>query len=175
MIEQHNNQLVVTLPTSEAAAAFSQFLATLFQPHAPSGGAGNSEPLSAQSPAGGSASQPSPPPPFRSRHTVLTPERQDAIANQRASGQSANQRLLRAQTTLRDGVLPFSRPGSPPPPTNQPSPRQRAAAEGGFADGSGEEPEAARQMAGRRKGGGSHLRPVPPSQVGQSYPPKSAS
>ena len=165
MIEQHNNQLVVTLPTSEAAAAFSQFLATLFQPHEPSGDAGNSEPLSAPYQPVGENTAPAPPspPPFRSRHTILTPERQDQIAQQRASGQSANQRLLRAQTTLRDGVLPFSRPGSPPPPTNQPSPRQRAAAEGGFADGSGEEPELERKLGRALPGKGSHLRPVQPA------------
>ena len=82
----------------------------------------------------------------RSRHTVLTEERMDQIAQQRASGQSASRRLLRAQTALRDGVLPFSKPGQAPQPSGQPSPRIRAQAEGTFADGAqGVQPEAGRR------------------------------
>ena len=58
-----------------------------------------------------------------------------------ANYNTPRQRLLRAQTTLRDGMLPFSRPTDQAPrPSAQPSPRMRAQAEGGFADGSGERP-----------------------------------
>ncbi len=150
MIEQQANQLVLTLPSPEAAQTFAQFLRSLL-------GSGTSEPVSESSL--GAAEAPSQPAsqPSRSRHAVLTPERQEALYNQRAEGRTSRQRLLRAQTTLRDGVLPFSRPGDQPQPTGQPSPRIRAAQEGGFADGSGEQPEAARR-AGRQP---SRLRPVP--------------
>jgi hypothetical protein len=137
MIEQRENQLVLSFPTPEAARAFAQFLTTLVNLHDP----GISVPPSGLFPEIPQVSQEpelSPAQLFRSRHTVLTPERQDQIFNQRQAGQGAHQRLLRAQTTLRDGVLPFSKPGSVPQPTGQPSPRQKAAAEGTFADGAPE-------------------------------------
>jgi hypothetical protein len=154
MIEQQANQLTLTFPSEQAATAFATFLRSLMLDRLASA---TSSPASAppDSDSGQSTSPSLPSPPSRSQHTVLTEERQEALFNQRAEGQTQHQRLLRAQTTLRDGVLPFSRPGQSPPPSGQPSPRQRAAAEGGFADGSGEQPEAARR-AGR-----SRLRPVP--------------
>lgn len=174
MIEQHSNQLTLTFPSPEAAAAFARFLTTLPQSSplsSPPAGAISSLPsepypetrpaadldLTANLPAPPSSTPPPPPAPptTRSRHVLLTPERQDQLFNQRQSGQTAHQRLLRAQTTLRDGVLPFSRPGQPPPPSGQPSPRLRAQQEGGFADGApGVWPEAERR-------GRSQLRPVP--------------
>ena len=154
MIEQRENQLVLSFPTPEAARAFAQFLTTLVNLHDP----GTSGPPSGlfpdNHPPASQEQELSPAQLFRSRHTVLTPERQDQIFNQRQAGQGAHQRLLRAQTTLRDGVLPFSKPGQTPQPTGQPSPRQKAAAEGTFADGApGVQPEAARR---------SKLRPVVP-------------
>ena len=161
MIEQQGSQLILTFPSEQAAAAFATFLRSLMLDRLASA---TSSPASAppDSDSGQSAASPPSPtlptlPPSRSQHTVLTEERQEALFNQRAEGQTQHQRLLRAQTTLRDGVLPFSRPGDQPQPTGQPSPRIRAAQEGGFADGSGEQPEAARR-AGRQP---SRLRPVP--------------
>ena len=150
MIEQHNNQLILTFPSEASATTFSAFLRSLLSPeHAtsvpPSGLFPDNHPPVSQE------QELSPAQLFRSRHTVLTPERQDQIFNQRQAGQGAHQRLLRAQTTLRDGVLPFSKPGEMPPPSGQPSPRQKAAQEGTFADG------AAPQGAGK-----SRLRPSSP-------------
>ena len=137
MIEQHSNQLILTFPTEASATTFAAFLATLLQtPNATPDPASvvSSEPLSG-----------------RSQHTVLTDDRLEALFNQRQQGQTAHQRVLRAQTTLRDGVLPFSKPGEMPAPSGQPSPRQKAAQEGTFADG------AAPQGAGK-----SRLRPASP-------------
>jgi hypothetical protein len=158
MIEQQSNKLVLTFPTPDSATTFAVFLQSLLtvtaSPQPSPSALATSEPVleSHQESAPGADF----PAPVRSRHVVLTPERQDRIFNQRQSGQSAHQRLLRAQTTLRDGVLPFSRPGQPPPPTGQPSPRQKAQQEGGFADGrAGVWPEAERR-------GRSQLRPVDP-------------
>ena len=103
MIEQQNNQLVLSFPTPEAARAFAQFLTTLVNLLVP---ASSGQP---------SALEPQTQPDFqgqaRSQHVVLTEERQEQLFNQRQNGQSAHSRLLRAQTTLRDGVLPFSKPG----------------------------------------------------------------
>jgi hypothetical protein len=185
MIEQQGNKLVLTFQSDQAATAFAQFLSTLLTlpgcrpgregPGQPSQ-AGQTAPLASATSSPPSApsletmpardpdqTSSQPPSLLLSRHAVLTPERQDQLFLSRQSGQTAHQRLLRAQTTLRDGVLPFSRPGEPPPPSGQPSPRQRAAQQGGFADGSGEQPEAerlaARGLARRR---GSRLRPVLP-------------
>ena len=153
MIEQRENQLLISFPDEPSATAFGQFLSVFFRPVPPTGPLATGDPFAPAAGPGSAAisvppSEPSPDPVDqsapsipdspalgRSRHVVLTPERQDQLFNQRQSGQSAHQRLLRAQTTLRDGVLPFSRPGETPQPTGQPSPRMRAAAEGGFADG----------------------------------------
>jgi hypothetical protein len=164
MIEQRENQLVMTFPSAEAAQAFHLFLQSLLAPREPGTSALSSELLQGTDP-------PPPPPssdPPRSCHTVLTPERQDALAQQRELGLTSRQRLLRAQTTLRDGTLPFSRPtGQPPPPSSQDSPRIRAARQGGFADGA---PEAGLVALGTRPIAlpqepqrGSRLRSVPPS------------
>lgn len=135
MIEQQNNLLLISFPTPEAAAQAMRWMEAAVVPWLPmisqSAVPATSGPLSELSPA----LTPDSPEPVRSRRTVLTPERQEQIANQRASGMTAHQRLLRAQTTLRDGVLPFSRPGQTPAPSGQPSPRMRAQQEGGFADG----------------------------------------
>ena len=163
MIEQQDRKLILTFPTPDSATTFATFLQSLFQISQP-GTAISSPPFESspeiksaldQPPTQGSPEpEPSllPDQPQRLPHTVLTPERQDAIANQRSQGLTTHQRLLRAQTTLRDGVLPFSRPGEQPPPSGQPSPRQKAQQEGGFADGQpGVKPE-----EGRR----SRLRPV---------------
>ena len=146
MIEQRENQLLISFPDEPSATAFGQFLSVFFRPVPPTGPLAMGDPFApvtsvlpselSPDPVDQSApSIPDSPALGRSRHVVLTPERQDQLFNQRQSGQSAHQRLLRAQTTLRDGVLPFSRPGETPQPTGQPSPRMRAAAEGGFADG----------------------------------------
>ena len=134
MIEQHNNQLILTFPTEASATTFAAFLATLLQNS-------NATPDPASAVSSGQ----------RSQHTVLTDDRLEALFNQRQQGQTAHQRVLRAQTTLRDGVLPFSKPGEMPAPSGQPSPRQKAAQEGTFADG------AAPQGAGK-----SRLRPSSP-------------
>ena len=134
MIEQHNNQLILTFPTEASATTFAAFLATLLQNP-------NATPDPALDVSSGQ----------RSQHTVLTDDRLEALFNQRQQGQTAHQRVLRAQTTLRDGVLPFSKPGEMPAPSGQPSPRQKAAQEGTFADG------AAPQGAGK-----SRLRPSSP-------------
>jgi hypothetical protein len=188
MIEQVNNILMLTFPTADSATTFAIFLQSLVtitsspqpsQPASeissqPSESSPETKQAEAPDPIAASSIQvfpePKPSPdmplwPQRSRHTVLTPERQDQIANQRAAGMTTRQRLLRAQTTLRDGVLPFSRPGQTvPQPTGQPSPRQKAALEGGFADGAPEvrrplAPEARRPLVpGPRQG--SRLRPV---------------
>ena len=127
MIEQLNNQLLISFPTPEEAATFAKVLELLFkmsvtnQSTTPDpASVVSSEPLSG-----------------RSQHTVLTDDRLEQLFNQRQQGQTAHQRVLRAQTTLRDGVLPFSKPGEMPAPSGQPSPRQKAAQEGTFADGEG--------------------------------------
>ena len=148
MIEQIGNKLVLTFPTADSAQTFSIFLASLLQPasQSPSQSPDLSEeqshvqnasselpsealPIPAEIPA---FPEPSP---FRSQHVVLTPERQEELFNRRQQGMTTHQRVLRAQTTLRDGVLPFSKPGQMPEPSGQPSPRIRAQKEGGFADG----------------------------------------
>ena len=161
MIEQQSNKLILTFPTPDSATIFANFLQSLLtvtaspQP-SPSGESVNSGPLSEPRPESAPAADSPAPELFRPRHVVLTPERQDQIFNQRQSGQSVHQRLLRAQTTLRDGVLPFRRVDQPPPPSGQPSPRQKAQQEGGFADGvAGVWPEAERR-------GKSQLRPADP-------------
>ena len=151
MIEQHGNRLTISFPDETAATAFSQFLSAFFRPVPTTGPLAMGDPLQPAPEISVPPSEPSQV--MHSRHTVLTPEREEALFNQRQAGQTASQRLLRAQTTLRDGVLPFSRPGEVPQSTGQPSPRIKAAAEGGFADGSGAEPEAERKR--------SRLRPVP--------------
>jgi hypothetical protein len=122
MIQQQDNQLVLTFPSPEAARAFAQYLATLLQ-----SGKGISVPPSESE----SPSQE----PRRSQHVVLTPERQEQLFNQRQSGQSTHQRILRAQTTLRDGTLPFKQLSAAPLASGQTSPRVKAQSEGGFADG----------------------------------------
>ena len=114
MIEQQE-QLILTFPTEASATTFAAFLATLLQTPNQS-----ATPDPASDVSSGQ----------RSRHTVLTDDRLEALFNQRQQGQTAHQRVLRAQTTLRDGVLPFSKPGEMPPPSGQPSPRQKAAAGG---------------------------------------------
>jgi hypothetical protein len=128
MIEQNYNKLTLTFPSEASATTFAAFLQSLLQP---SPAPGIFEPPSGQP----LETQPDSQEQTSSRRTVLTPERQEALFNQRQNGQSAHQRILRAQTTLKDGVLPFSKPGQAPQPSGQPSPRQRAAAEGTFADG----------------------------------------
>lgn len=137
MIEQNLNKLILTFPSTDSATTFAVFLRSLLQTSQPALGTSSlsfdPSPESAQVPATGLT--PDFLEPRRSRHAVLTEERQDQLFNQRVQGQSAHQRLLRAQTILRDGMLPFSRPGSIPAPSGQPSPRQRAQQEGGFADG----------------------------------------
>ena len=120
MIEQHNNQITLTFPTEASATTFAAFLATLLQ---------NPNQSATPDPASAVSSG------QRSQHTVLTDDRLEALFNQRRQGQTAHQRVLRAQTTLRDGVLPFSKPGEMPAPSGQPSPRQKAQQEGTFADG----------------------------------------
>ena len=140
MIEQHNNQLILTFPTEASATTFAAFLATLLQTPSQTPSQ-NATPDPALDVSSGQ----------RSQHTVLTDDRLEALFNQRQQGQTAHQRVLRAQTTLRDGVLPFSKPGEMPAPSGQPSPRQKAAQEGTFADG------AAPQGAGK-----SRLRPSSP-------------
>ena len=130
MITQQQNVLTLTFPTTDSAKTFAAFLRSLLNLQGPETSSPPSEPLQAQDSLA----------PQRSRHTVLTPERMDQIAEQRASGQSANQRILRAQTQLRDGVLPFSKPGAVPPPSGQPSPRILAQQQGRFADGAPKEP-----------------------------------
>ena len=142
MIEQHNNQLILTFPTEASATTFAAFLETLLQtPNQIPSQTPNQPEVPASDVSSGQ----------RSQHTVLTDDRLEALFNQRQQGQTAHQRVLRAQTTLRDGVLPFSKPGEMPAPSGQPSPRQKAAQEGTFADG------AAPQGAGK-----SRLRPSSP-------------
>ena len=138
MIEQQNNLLLISFPSPEAARAFHLFLQSLLASSAPPF---DPSPVSPQVS----------PEPGRSRHVLLTPEREEQIFNQRQSHQTASQRILRAQVTLRDGVLPFSKPGQTPQPSGQPSPRQKAQQEGTFADGEG------RPAAGK-----SRLRPSSP-------------
>ena len=155
MIEQNGQILTLTFPTVDSATTFAAFLATLLQPTSlPANG--TSEPLFGQPPVAESdqlSQMPTQVSPVqnRSRHTVLTDERLEALSNQRQNGMTAHQRLLRAQSTLRDGVLPFSKPGQAPQPTNQPSPRMRAQTEGTFADGSGVLPEAERRKRSQLK------------------------
>ena len=136
MIEQSSNKLILTFPTADSATIFANFLQSLLTVTA----SPQSSPLalaSSSPPSGSSPELPSPdfPELARSRRTVLTEERQEALFNQRQAGMSANQRLLRAQATLRDGVLPFSKPGETPRSSGQLSPRIKAQQEGTFADG----------------------------------------
>ena len=162
MITQQQNVLTLTFPTTDSATTFATFLKALFQPSEESA---ISSPPSGLSPALDRSTSPilsSPQPSIldsleqkRSQHTVLTDERLEALFNQRQQGQTQHQRLLRAQTTLRDGVLPFSKPGETPAPSGQPSPRQRAQQEGGFADGQADPPEVERRKKSR-------LQPVSP-------------
>ena len=127
MIEQHDSSLTISFPSPEAAKAFHLFLQSLLAP-------ATSEPPSEKLPESPpEVPTPDSPEPGRSRHAVLTEERQEQLFNQRQAGQTQHQRQLRAQTTLRDGVLPFSKPGQTPAPSGQSSPRQRAQMEGGFA------------------------------------------
>jgi hypothetical protein len=141
MIEQNLNKLILTFPTADSATTFAVFLQSLLTVSAspqPSQSTHEiSEPPFEQSPEPTQVppSTPVSPEPRRSRHAVLTEERQEQLFNQRQAGQTQHQRQLRAQTTLRDGVLPFSKPGAQPQPSGQPSPRQRAQQEGTFADG----------------------------------------
>jgi hypothetical protein len=121
MIEQQGSLLQISFPSPEAARAFHLFLQSLLT--------NQSAPVISEPPSE-SPLQDSPAP-VRSQHVVLTPERQEQLFNQRQNGQTAHQRILNAQTTLRDGVLPFSKPGEAPQPTSQPSPRMK----GVFADG----------------------------------------
>jgi len=160
MIEQNNSSLTISFQSPEAATAFAQFLQTLLVPgtYAPP-----SESPQLDSPA-----------PNYSRHVLLTPERQEQLFNQRQNGLTARQRIQNAQTTLRDGVLPFSKPGEVPRPTSQSSPRMKAQQEGGFADGAptsqqrpGVEPGPQRSWAGPGVEPGvprkTKLRPAPSS------------
>ena len=149
MIEQNNTQLILTFPSKDSATTFAAFLQSLFQSsrskdtltspekYAPENPTQYQNPDSSV-PASGPLPEtpPDSPEPARSRHAVLTPERQEQLFNQRAQGMTSHQRLLKAQATLRDGVLPFSKPGQTPAPSGQPSPRMRAQQEGTFADGS---------------------------------------
>ena len=139
MIEQNGQILTLTFPTVDSATTFAAFLATLLQPTSlPANG--TFDPPSGQLPVAESdqlsqmPTQASPEP-GRSRHTVLTDERLDQLFNQRQNGMTAHQQLLRAQTTLRDGTLPFKQLSTAPPASGQPSPRMKAQQEGGFADG----------------------------------------
>ena len=135
MIEQLNNQLLISFPTPEAAAQAKRWMEIAVLPwlpivsQTPNQSATPDPALDATGPGPVASSG------QRSQHTVLTDDRLEALFNQRQQGQTAHQRVLRAQTTLRDGVLPFSKPGEMPPPSGQPSPRQKAAQEGTFADG----------------------------------------
>jgi hypothetical protein len=143
MIEQSSNKLILTFPTVDSATIFANFLQSLLtvtaSPLRSPDPQQSSPPAPAISspPSGSSPELPSPdfPELARSRRTVLTEERQEALFNQRQAGMSANQRLLRAQATLRDGVLPFSKPGETPRSSGQLSPRIKAQQEGTFADG----------------------------------------
>lgn len=147
MIEQKDNQIILTFPTADSATTFAAFLSSLFQV------SGQPVPGNSEPPSTSQSIQDSPVP-ERSHHVVLTPEREEALFNQRQQGQTARQRVLRTQTTLRDGTLPFRALDEPPLPSGQVSPRQKAQAEGGFADGQpGVLPEAERRR-------GSRLRPV---------------
>jgi hypothetical protein len=158
MIEQQNNQLLISFPTPELAASFKVYLETLLAlvKVVPS----LLEPETSDPPSDPSLVTPASPEPNRSHHTVLTDERLEALSKQREQGLTQHQRLLKAQTTLRDGTLPFRALEQPPQPSGQASPRQKAQQEGGFADG------AALPEAGRRKG--SQLRPVLSPKPSQS-------
>jgi hypothetical protein len=154
MIEQHESQLILSFPSPEAARAFAQFLAILLPTSQPASAI--SEPPSDQSPLTDPSPTPASPEPAHSRHVVLTDERQEQLFNQRAAGLTQHQRLLRAQTTLRDGVLPFRALAQSPQPSGQESPRIRAQQEGGFADGRPEVKPARPAVPGVRQ---SKLRP----------------
>ena len=149
MIEQQGTQLLISFPTEQAAASFKGYLETLL---ALTALLQTPNPNAAPDPASDVSSG------QRSQHTVLTDDRLEALFNQRQQGQTAHQRVLRAQTTLRDGVLPFSKPGEMPAPSGQPSPRQKAAQEGGFADGA----TGPGSVAGHPAAGKSRLRPAFP-------------
>jgi hypothetical protein len=142
MIEQSSNKLILTFPTVDSATIFANFLQSLLTVTAsplrsPDSQPSPPAPAISSPPSGSSPELPSPdfPELARSRRTVLTEERQEALFNQRQAGMSASQRLLRAQATLRDGVLPFSKPGETPRSSGQLSPRIKAQQEGTFADG----------------------------------------
>ena len=168
MIEQRENQLILTFPNKDSATTFATFLATLLQ-RQPAHDSSEPpsdlpQPLLPEIPV---SLEPGPLPAqmFRSKHTVLTDERLEALSRQREQGLTQHQREIRAQTTLRDGVLPFSKPGETPAPSGQASPRQKAQKDGGFADG------AALPEAERR----SKLRPVHLRTVLQPSPRPSKS
>lgn len=177
MIEQQNNLLLISFPSPEAATQAKRWMEVAVLPWLPM--VSQPAPDSSVPPSVQPQEQQLPTPAFpeqnRSRHVLLTDERLEQLSHQRTSGQTSHQRLLRAQTTLRDGTLPFSKPGQAPQPSGQASPRQRAQAEGGFADGAlAVRPRVAPQLApqlGRPKADGeagqrkkSQLRPVPSSQ-----------
>ena len=63
MIEQRDKQLVMTIPSAEAAAAFSQFLQTLLAPREPGTSAPSSELLQASGPLPPSSPPTDPPSP----------------------------------------------------------------------------------------------------------------
>jgi hypothetical protein len=149
MIEQLNNQLLISFPTPEEAVTFAKVLELLFKMSVSQTPNQSATP----DPASDVSSE------QRSQHTVLTDDRLEALFNQRQQGQTAHQRVLRAQTTLRDGVLPFSKPGEMPAPSGQPSPRQKAAQEGTFADGEVVHRSKLRPAAGQGPAGGSKQPP----------------
>ena len=127
MIEQRGTQLLISFPTEQAASQARQWMEMAVIPWLPMVSQQQQPPVASSEPPSGQQ---------RSNHVLLTDDRLEQLSNQRAQGLTAHQRLLRAQSTLRDGVLPFSKPGQQAPqPTNQPSPRMRAQQEGGFADG----------------------------------------
>ena len=130
MIEQQGTQLLISFPTPEAAAQAKRWMETAVVPWLPMISQTPNQSATPDLASAVSSGQ-------RSQHTVLTDDRLEALFNQRQQGQTAHQRVLRAQTTLRDGVLPFSKPGEMPAPSGQPSPRQKAQQEGTFADGEG--------------------------------------
>jgi len=129
MIEQNQNQLIMTFPTEQAATDFKTWMQMAALPWLPLN-------LPVESPP----SEPSPEMGGKSRHVMLTPERQDQLTQQRLQGQTAHQRLVKAQTMLRDGTLPFKQLPEAPQPSSQPSPRIKAQQEGGFADGEKKSP-----------------------------------
>ena len=158
MIEQRDNQLLISFPSPEEAATFAKVLELLFKMKNQNEPA-SSDPLFESRPQDSQE-------PNRSRHTVLTDDRLEQLSRQRESGQTQHQRLLRAQSTLRDGVLPFSKPGETPQSTGQMSPRMK----GVFADG---EPSQASALP-TPVGPTAPALPQPQSQPQQTNPPPSA-